>query len=70
MSKENLKGSKGTLTASKSRLSMIQSSPGSRSGSLRNIAKKEVPAPNPTNDQVSGPAIIYENTFKTKPDRK
>jgi glycerol dehydrogenase-like iron-containing ADH family enzyme len=45
------------------------------SGSLKNIKVKEVPtsAPVPTaasNDQPVAPSIIYENTYKTKPDRK
>lgn len=76
MSKENLRSSQSNLTQSKSNLLGSKSNLSARSfsGSLKNIKVKEAPPPAPVpntgNDQPVAPSIIYENTYKTKPDRK
>ena len=66
LSKSNISGSKSNISGSKS--SLLNRS---MSGSLKNIRAKDIPAPVAApNDQPVAPSIIYENTFKTKPDRK
>ncbi|KAL2911985.1 hypothetical protein HK105_208532 [Polyrhizophydium stewartii] len=66
-SKSNLAGSKSNLAGSKSNLA------GSRAASLRNLGGKAAPGGPPGGGGgrgVAANAVVFENTYKLKPDKK
>ena len=58
------KGSNPNLSGSKASLA------GSKAGSLKNLAKAALPVAAAPEPAPANNAIVYENTYKTKPDKK